>query len=381
MPQVEPRFQTSLALAVAGGHTIIDVFSSFLPPLLPLLIAKHSMSMTLAGGMSVFLTLPFLFSPWLGSLADRRNLVSLFVLAPAVTGVGMSLLGVAPDLVWLCVFLMAAGAGNVVYHAIGPVVVAHASGTKVGRGMSFFMTGGELARTLGPLAAVGSVTWLGLEGIWPVMVVGVACSVLLSFLLKGRATMGEAPPRESLLKSFKALSPVMAPLALVIAARSFVLWPLMNFLPTYLTDQGLSLVASGAGLALLQAAGTAGALSSGPLSDRLGRRPVILAVLTLGPLLMAALVLAPEWLRFPLLVTLGLCAFAGAPVLLAIAQDHSQGRRGAANGLIMGMNFAVSGLALVAVGAMVDLWGYQTAFLICPAVGLLAVPAALRLPK
>ena len=35
-----------------------------------------------------------------------------------------------------------------------------------GKGMSYYMVGGELARTAGPMIILGVISWWGLEGTW-----------------------------------------------------------------------------------------------------------------------------------------------------------------------------------------------------------------------
>ncbi|MCF8043219.1 MAG: hypothetical protein K9K65_11390 [Desulfarculaceae bacterium] len=122
----------------------------------------------------------------------------------------------------------------------------------------------------------------------------------------------------------------------------------------------------GTGLAALELGGVGGAFLGGWLSDRVGRRPVLVAVMLVAPLAMLAV--------------LGLSVFASNPVILALVQDHSAGRRGAANGLCMGMAFATSSGALVLVGWLVDMLGFQTAFAIAACLGLFGMPFALRLP-
>jgi FSR family fosmidomycin resistance protein-like MFS transporter len=51
--------------------------------------------------------------------------------------------------------------------------------------MRFFMTGGEPARTLSPLAAVGAVSLRGLEGFCPLMGVGIFGSACAFFDAQG----------------------------------------------------------------------------------------------------------------------------------------------------------------------------------------------------
>ncbi len=377
-------FENKQVVAASAGHMVHDIFTAFLPPLLPLIIAKFSLSMLEAGLLNVFAVLAFFFNPLLGILVDRVNLRYAFVAAPALVGVCMSVLGAAPSYAAICVLLLFTGMGSAVYHTVGPVLITRSAGRQVGKGMSFFMVGGELARTLGPLAAVGAVAWLGFEGMWPLMSAGLACSGYLLWVFSQTSTAGardSGRDPESLRMVWRALRGLMLPLVGLAFTRSFVLWTLMIYLPTYLVGRGHSVAFGGTGLAVLELAGVGGAFLGGYFSDRLGRRKVLLAVVVLSPLTMLLFNYSGGWLLLPMLALLGVSVFAANPVILALVQDHSAGRRGAANGIYMGMTFATSSFVLVLVGWLVDLVGFQTAFSIAAGLGLLGVPFVLRLPR
>ena len=55
---VEEKFQTEQIMTIVGGHFVHDTYSAFLAPLLPLLIEKLSLSLTLAGSLWFFFSLP-----------------------------------------------------------------------------------------------------------------------------------------------------------------------------------------------------------------------------------------------------------------------------------------------------------------------------------
>lgn len=383
MSASNPDFGSRRVVAASVGHFVHDLFTAFLPPLLPLLIAKFGLNMVQAGLLSVFMSLVFFLNPLLGVMADRRDLRYAFIAAPALVGVCLSLMSAMPSYYLVCALLLVAGAGSAVYHTLGPVVITRAAGRQVGRGMSYFFTGGEAARSLGPLAAVGAVAWLGFEHIWPLLLAGLATSVYLLAVFKDTNTAlgtGSGRDPESLRMVWRALKKVMLPLVGLVFLRSFVLWTLMIYTPTYLVSRGHSVSFGGTGLAVLEMGGVAGAFLGGLASDRWGRQPVLLTLLVASPVMMFALNYSVGWLLWPALAVLGLTVFAGGPVLVAMVQDHAAGRRGAANGLYMGMGFAISSLVLVMVGWMVDLVGFKAAFNISAVLGLMSVPFALRLP-
>jgi FSR family fosmidomycin resistance protein-like MFS transporter len=87
-------FQTGKILALSIGHFIHDVYTGFLAPLLPLLIEKLSLSLTQAGFLTTIMQLPALLNPYIGQLADRISGRYFVILAPALTAVPMSLIGI-----------------------------------------------------------------------------------------------------------------------------------------------------------------------------------------------------------------------------------------------------------------------------------------------
>ena len=110
-------FQTKRVAAIAAGHAAHDTYTAFLPPLIPLFIPLLLLSKTEAGLLAVFLQLPWLFQPFIGHVADRTRPHLFVVLAPALSGVMMTLLGVAPSYGIMVIFLLLAGFSSASIHA------------------------------------------------------------------------------------------------------------------------------------------------------------------------------------------------------------------------------------------------------------------------
>ena len=68
---MKERFQRGRVVAVSVGHLVHDVYSSFLSPLLPLLVEKLGITLSMAGMLDVIKNSPSLFNPFLGLLVDR----------------------------------------------------------------------------------------------------------------------------------------------------------------------------------------------------------------------------------------------------------------------------------------------------------------------
>ncbi len=374
-------FQTGQVLTIAGAHFVHDVFSSFLAPWLPLLIEKLSLSLTLAGSLTIFIRIPSLVNPLIGVVADRIDMRYMVICAPAVTAVCMSLIGLAPSYGVVAVLLSVAGLSAAVFHVPGPVMIARVSGAQVGKGMSFFMAAGEFARTVGPLVAVAAVSLWGFEGSYRVMILGLVASGLLYWRLRHATIHCERRHHSSVVKTWRAMQHVLIPLVCIVVARALMVASLSAFLPTFMVAQGRSLWFGGTALALVEFGAVLGTMVSGTLSDRLGRRFVLLGAMIASPVLMLIFLVTPAWALFPVLVLLGFNAFATAPVMLAIVQDHAHGMRATANGIYMGINFLVVSGVTVLVGWTGDLLGLRVAFAWSAVLALLGVPVIYFLPR
>ena len=375
-------FQTGRVLTIAGGHLTHDIFTSFLAPLLPLIIKKLELSLTLAGSLAAFQQLPSLVNPLLGLLADRVSLRWFAVLAPTVTAVAMSAMGLTPNYTALVILLLVAGVSTALWHVPAPVMIARASGRQVGQGMSFFMLGGELARTIGPLLAVSAVAWWGLDGIWRLVPAAMVASVILYWRTR---EIGPARPATrangSWAETWRELRRVMLPITGIIAARGFMVAALTTFLPTFLASEGASLQQAGGSLSILELAGAAGVLTSGTVSDRLGRRRVLAFILSFAPALMLAFLAVRGWAMVPLLMAMGFITLSTNPVLMALVQEYGHRHPATANGLYMALQFAGQSLNIVLLGAMADAWGLRAAYQLCALIGFAGAGFALLLPR
>jgi FSR family fosmidomycin resistance protein-like MFS transporter len=374
-------FQTGRVVTVSAAHGVHDTYTAFLPSLLPVFIATFALSKTEAGLLSVFMQAPSLFQPFIGHLADRVSLRYLVILAPAVTAAMMSLLGIAPGYAVLALLLMLAGVSSAGIHSVGPVMAGRLSGSRLGRGMGFWMVGGELGRTLGPIVIVGAVQILTLRGTPWLMIAGLCMSVLLFVLLRdvaGRPSgMAEALPWREALGSMGRL---LAPLIGIIIVRLFMVSALTTYLPTFLSEEGAGLFFAGASLSILEGAGVVGALLGGSLSDRLGRRAILFGSMLTTPPLMFAFLAADGWVQIPLLLLLGLSALSVGPVIMALVQESLPENPALANGVYMALSFVLRSGVIVVIGMIGDLLNLRSAFAVSAVAPLLGLPLILLLP-
>lgn len=377
--QSEKQFQTSEVVTVTGGHLVHDTFSSFFSTLLPEILEKLSLSLTQAGILSAMMQLPSLLNPFIGYLDDRINLRMLVIVTPGATAVLMSSLGLASSYSSLMLLLLITGLSIAAFHAPAPAMIARVSGNQVGKGMSYFMAGGELARTIGPILAAWGVSVLTFEGLNRLAVIGIATSIIMYIRFKNielRTNTGN-----QISEIIPQAKKVFPPLLMVLLARSFLITGMSVYLPTLLKGEGASLVAAGGALAIYEFAGVVGVLFSGTISDKLGRKPIILIASISSSILIIVFVNLQGWLSLPVLIMLGFVALSVQPVMMALVQDHFPNHRSVANGFYLSMAFIFRSLTGVLIGILGDRFGLRVSFYWIALLSLTAIPFLYFVPE
>ena len=378
-PAVVKDFQTADVTLISGGHFIHDVYTAFMAPLLPEIIRTLHISLTQAGALSAAMQVPSLLNPLIGYLDDRRNLRLGMILAPGITATLLSSIGLAPNYASLMFLLLIAGLSIAAFHATAPARLGRISGKNIGRAMSFFMGGGELGRSVGPLVAVWAVATLSLKGMIPLAVAGWTASLVL-WLRFGRLDPTQIHyqrPNGLIPNAFRFFFPV----TIIVLLRGLIISGLGNYLPTLLSTEGANLFTSGGALALYQFAGTAGAVFGGTLSDRFGRRRVLAFSMGGASLLLLVFLRSSGWFSIPILVCMGLFNLTLQPIMLALVQDTFPEHRSTANGTYMALSFISYSVGSIVVGALGDHLGLRTAFGWCAFLSMFAIPILLALPR
>jgi len=137
---------------------------------------------------------------------------------------------------------------------------------------------------------------------------------------------------------------------------------------------------AGIALTLFEAAGVAGVLTAGSISDWFGRRKTLLVSLMGAPLFLFLFALTGGWLRLAALLVVGFTLLSTTPVMLALVQENAGHSPAAANGLFM-ISFIARSAVVVVVGFIADRIGLNAAYLISAAMGLIGIPFVLMLPR
>lgn len=367
------------------AHFSHDMYPSFIGPLVPAIRDQLGIPLFLVSLMIPAQQMPSVFQPLIGYVADRTSRRWFVVLAPGLAAISLSSLGLAPNIAVVLLLLLVSGLASAMFHAPAVSLVGEYGGRRMGRAMSIFMSGGELSRTIGPLIITGAIALFTLRGSFVVAIFGVVASVLLYFTLDTSGAEASHRDREqpgfgTLFRSRRrAVSAILAFSILI----GIVTTPFNYFLVEFLVQRGRGEWYGGFALSTLFAAGIVGALVFGSLSDRLGRRAVLAALVLATPIFMSLYLWAENgsWLVLAVLAVAGAFMMAPRTIILAMAAEVVPEARGPMAGMLLALGFVSQSIAALGFGALSDAVGIDTAYWFVPFAALVCLPVVALMPR
>ena len=393
VPENVRRGRNRLAATVVVGHAIKHVYNSGLHSLL---LPEIKISLGLSGAQFGSLLSARQVTSWgttigAGYLGDRFT-----EKAPLILGLSLGLIGVSFYVAghvtsyWLMLAAMLfIGLGPSLFHPPALGDLSRRFPDRRGFAISLHGTGGIAGEVVGPLATAGLLAFLSWRGVmqWG-LVPGLMAGLLMWGMMRplpGKEA-GAGSAREyflSLLNLIK--NRAILTLVLVTAMRSMADSAVAGFLPVYLReDLEFSELRVAVYLSLSQVAGLGAQPAMGLISDRLGRKAVLVPGVAATALLSAALAFADTPVTLAIIVVcLGAFRFSLHHILIAAALDASRGHiPSTVVALIYGAGFLGTFSPYVA-GLLVDAFSIQSAFLYGGAASLMATVVLLtvRLPR
>jgi len=357
------------------GHFAIDMYSGAIGAFQPLLVDKLGMTLTeagLLGGMMVFSG--SFVQPAYGFLSDRFHSRMFSVLAPAMAGIFISLLGLSWNFTSAAVLVFLGGAGIASFHPQASAWATLGLTTNRGKWMAVFISAGTLGLAIGPTFFASVVQWAGSERTYLAAIPGVIVTIVLFIFLRQPAHLTGAARGKI---DFKALLAVKKPLIilhLLVVLRSAIQIVFGQLLPLYLhRERGFSLLEAASALTMFQVAGAAGGFAGGHFSDKFGgRRVILISMIGCVPFLvlfffghgvasMAGLALSGLILLFTI------------PVNVVMAQDLAPQHAGTVSSLMQGFAWGLAGMIFIPlIGFLSDRFSMHTtmsSLIIFPVIG------------
>jgi len=374
----------SQVATISLAHLAHDTYSSFLAPILPLLIEKLDLSLSMSAFLDIARKLPSLLNPFFGLLAQRSDARYFVILSPALTAISMSLLGTAQSYVMLIFLLIISGISSTLFHIPSPGIIKASSGNKLGRGMSFYMVGGELARTIGPLIITAGVSLWGLDGTWRLIPFGIVASLILYFRLKNfklhQTKFTKKTEKGDVSSELKKFAPIFGVMSGFMFFQSSMKMATTLYLAVYLTQQGFSIWYASIAISVLQFFGVIGTFLSGSLSDKFGRQNVLIFMSSGAAVTMTIFLFSSNiYTLFPTLAFLGIFMFANGPILLSVIHELDTKMPIFINSIYMTINFSITSIVVLLMGIFGDNIGLETTYKVAAILAFIAIPFAMSL--
>ena len=362
---------------LSTGHAMVDFYANFLPILLPLLILKFDLSLTMCGVLVMVASVTTnMLQPFFGYLMDKRNFSPLLPYIVPAAAVPMCMVGFVGNTMLLFVFVAVTGTAVAAYHPLSSILVGRTAAEGRGNGMmSYFIAGGNAGMAFVPLVLVAFLEKLSLHAL-PLLILPAALVGVL-FARSGLCSVTSLPEQQTA---------EHAPLARVLFARATITLNLAmglrcwthgafgTFLPLLLVGNGEDTSAAGLFLTIFMVGGMMGGLFGGNLADKFTGRGIIVTFLALGILPCAYYFthVSADTLGGIVLFAAGFALMAPQPSSIIWAQQALPENAAMASGMMLGMSFGLGSLGVAATAALGDVIGLEPALLI----SVLALPLA-----
>ena len=299
----------------------------------------------------------------------RKHWGVLLAACLGAAGLGSLIIGVSPVYALLIIGMVMVAISHSIWHLPASASLSHHFPAQRGMALAFHGVGGGVGDVIGPLATGALLivlTWRELLSVYAVAPLFVGMMAIWAFRNIGRSDEESTVPISGRLEVTARLlrSPVLWGLTLVGGFRTMALVALVTVLPLYLhNDLGLSTASRGFHIGLLVAIGLVAKPLAGYLSDRLGRKQVLVPGLAWSCLVVLGLSVFDAGIPLTLTIALlGIFLYPDQPILTAAVLDVvSRDVATTGLGVKASIGFLMGAISPLIVGALYETLGFETA--------------------
>ena len=366
---------------ISLGHGLTHWYTATFYLLLPLIGRELGLSYTEIGVIMTIQHLAGAISNIPGGILVDTVGKKGYLMAASLFWVGFpyALMSLTHNFWMLLVCVTLVGIGNNLWHPAAIPTLALRYPERKGLVLSFHGMGGNLGEALAPFVVGALLAWLSWRAVVVVNVIpGIVMALLILMLLgaftmaKGSetGTINEKGERFNARRYFGEFASLLRNKGLMLvscsaAFRSMTQAGLLTFLPVYLAyEMNYSPFLVGICVTLLQVAGFIAGPFAGHLSDRMGRKRVVVSSMLLTGVMIIGMAMAGRSMLFVLFIALvGFFLYAMRSVLQAWAVECTPKHLvGTGVGVQFGITAAGASVAPALFGVIADAWDIYAAF-------------------
>lgn len=353
---------------LCAGHYTVDYYNNFLPVLLPFIMVKLDMSLTMCG--ILVMVLAFVASsiqPFVGYITDKHDSSPWLLAAIPLSGISICLAGLAPNKAALFLLCIIMGITVAFVHPVGSALLGKVGNvSNMGRVMSLYVVGGNFGAAVAPATVMFLLDRYGLDILPLVAIPAVVLGILFYFsglykLPSANAKKVSSSESISIIKIFA--NPSVALLNIAMGLRCCTHVSVSTFLPMLMLSHGASNVVSGSMLTVFLMGTAAGGLIGGELGDKFGHKRLMVMSLALTALPTVLFFLYPDagFISSLLLFMGGFFVQAPQPSSIVWTGRLMPQYIGVASGMMMGLCFGLGSIGAAVTAALGDYIGLETA--------------------
>ena len=256
-------------------------------------------------------------SGYLSRFLSRRILLTAGFTTTALSFLAVGLTG---NVTLLAVLFFISGVGGSTYHPFGSPTLAEANPTSRGQTLGLHQTGGAIGSIAGPFITGILVYALGWRpAVMLLAVPGFLLAVMLSRSIRTEQLSEESTQPEKSKFRFRDLKAYVPSMIFIVAAFIYVfgLRGMDNIANEYFRiGRGIGIIEASLLFSMLKVAGLFSAPICGRLSDKFGRKTVLITLVFVESLSLFAITFSPDWLLVVPCIAFGFASFG----LLAVGE-------------------------------------------------------------
>lgn len=370
---------------ISFGHGLTHWYTATFYILLPLIGKELGLSYTEIGLIMTIQHLAGAISNLPGGMLVDTVGKKGYLMAISLFWVGFpyALMSITHNYWMLLVCVTLVGIGNNLWHPAAIPTLAYRYPHRKGLVLSFHGMGGNVGEALAPLVVGGLLAWFSWRTVVVINVVPGVVMAMMILLMLGALTMnkdmgedkddgginGGARPwsMKNYMRDFVSLlkNRSLMLVSCSSAFRTMTQVGLLTFLPVYLAyELGYNPFVTGICLSLLQVAGFIAAPFAGHLSDKMGRKRIVMSSMVLTGVMIIGMALAGKSVLFVVFIALvGFFLYAMRPVLQAWAVESTPKHlAGTGVGMQFGIQAVGASIAPAIFGMIADATDIYTGF-------------------
>jgi FSR family fosmidomycin resistance protein-like MFS transporter len=372
-----------ILFAVSAAHLINDSLQTVIPASYPIIKDSLDISFTQLGLITFVLYLTSsVMQPFVGAYADKRPSPFILPLGMLMSMLGMLGLALSPGYIAVLGSVIFVGLASAIFHPEGSRIAYLAAGPRRGLAQSIYQVGGNTGSAMAPLMTALIFFPFGQFGaIWFTLLAGIGIGLQswIAGWYRKQLLLNPRVPKVKVTGNIdvahqKKIKSAIGIILFTSFIRSWFGASIGTYFVFFLMETfDMSIPHAQIYIFTYMGAGIIGTFFGGPLSDKIGRKNVILLSLLASVPFAILLPFSNELWAYPLLFIIGVINHSSFSVSVVYVQELVPGKVGTVSGLVTGLSFGIGAIGAVVLGAIIDLTSLTTVIIACSYLPLLGV--------